>query len=194
MADSTPAIGSSYASTSRAAARFNRLNEPPNPALNPALNAARQAPSSARQCAADLMETVPVLMQFIRSEMRRQGAALVSVPQFRVLTYLNRHPGASLSHVAEHIGVTRATASAMTDRLVQRGLIHRAEQPQERRQIMLHLTPSGVDHLQTAREGTLHALTALFDSLTEMQRAELSAGLGILQQVFAEAIEAADAD
>ena len=56
-------------------------------------------------CAREVMETVPLVMRFIRMEMRSRRAPSLSVPQFRVLTFLSHKPGAPLSSVAEHLGV-----------------------------------------------------------------------------------------
>jgi hypothetical protein len=60
---------------------------------------------TSNQCAREVMETVPLVMRFIHTEMRSRRAPLLSVPQFRVLTFLSGRPGAPLSSVAEHLGV-----------------------------------------------------------------------------------------
>ena len=136
------------------------------------------------QCAAELLEAIHPIMQFVRTEMRSQRELFLSVPQFRVLAFLSLHPGASLSEVAEHLGVTRATASAMIERLVQRSLIDRVEHAQERRHIMLKLTEPGSNHLQQMREVTRHKIAELLAKLTTQELADVSAGLLILEQVF----------
>jgi DNA-binding MarR family transcriptional regulator len=136
------------------------------------------------QCAAVLMETMHPIMQFIRAEMRSQREPSLSVPQFRLLAFLSRHPGASLSEVSEHLGVTRATASAMTERLVQRNWVERTADPQERRQIMLTLTESGQTHLEQMRDRTRHRIAELLNQLSTEELADVSAGLAILSQVF----------
>jgi DNA-binding MarR family transcriptional regulator len=136
------------------------------------------------QCATELMETIHPIMQFIRTEMRSQREPSLSVPQFRLLAFLNRHPGISLSEVAEHLGVTRATASAMTDRLVQRRYVDRAVHPQERRQIMLKLTNNGQDLLEQMRDRTRRKIADLLDGLAIEQLAEVSAGLTLLGHIF----------
>ena len=151
---------------------------------NADLTSIQPAPPQAMQCATELMETIPAVMQFIRTEMRGQNAALLSVPQFRVLGFLSRHPGSSLSEVAEHLGVTRATASAMTDRLVQRGFLSRVDDPQKRRQVMLHLTEIGSNQLQQSRGKTRDTIAALMQPLTEEQLLDMSTGLAILRKVF----------
>ncbi|MBW4658135.1 MAG: MarR family transcriptional regulator [Drouetiella hepatica Uher 2000/2452] len=157
---------------------------PENADSSPAPPVIPQATPQATQCATELMETIPAVMQFIRTEMRGQNAALLSVPQFRVLGFLNRHPNSSLSEVAEHLGVTRATASAMTDRLVQRGFLSRIDDPQKRRQVMLNLTEVGSNQLQQSRGKTRDTIAELMQPLTEEQLLSLSAGLAILRKVF----------
>jgi DNA-binding MarR family transcriptional regulator len=57
-----------------------------------------------------------------------------------MLTFPSRRPGAPLTSVAEHLGVSRSTASALVDRLVRRQLVSRTEDPQKRRCVMLTLT------------------------------------------------------
>ncbi len=42
------------------------------------------------------MEAVPLVMRFIRADMRAINATDMSVPQFRTLAFLDRNPGASL--------------------------------------------------------------------------------------------------
>lgn len=136
------------------------------------------------QCAAILMETMHPIMQFIRAEMRSQREPSLSVPQFRLLAFLNHHPGASLSEVSEHLGVTRATASAMTERLVQRDWVDRTADPQERRQIMLTLTESGRTHLEQMQDSTRRRLAELLNQLSPAELADVSTGLAILSQIF----------
>ena len=95
------------------------------------------------ECAARVMETIPLLMRFIRADMRSHNADSLSIPQLRSLAFINRNPGASLSLVAEHLGVTCATASTTIERLVQRNLVERTDNPQERRRVVLNLTKEG---------------------------------------------------
>ncbi|OWY63937.1 MarR family transcriptional regulator [cyanobacterium TDX16] len=147
-----------------------------------------RSPKSTRkktqQCAARVMEAVPLVMRFIRADMRAINATDMSVPQFRTLAFLDRNPGASLSELAEHLRVTRATASANTERLVQRNFIHRCDHLQERRRVELKLTQAGKEHLQTAREQTRAYIADLLDSLSDDQITQIDTGLALLKQVF----------
>lgn len=141
-------------------------------------------PSPTERCAAQVMDTVPLVVRFIRSEMRAQKATELSVPQFRTLTFLDRNPGASLSELAQHLGVTSATASANTERLVQRNFIARCDHPEERRRIVLKLTPDGRHHLQSARSTTRAIIAEMLGSLDTEQLAQIEQGLVLLKTVF----------
>lgn len=143
-------------------------------------------PGDLEHCAQAVMDAVPPVMHFIRAEMRRLGCPALSVPQFRTLTYLNRHAGASLSEVADHLGVTRATASTMVDRLVQNGLVDRVAAPDERRRSVLTLTSAGMDLLQSARERTRRRMAEALSRLTPQEMATLAGAMSLLHSVFRE--------
>ncbi len=130
---------------------------------------------------------VPVVMHFLRAEARRHGTPFLSVPQFRVLVFLYRHPGASLSSAAEHLGVTCPTASVLVDRLVRRGLVDRSAYPQERRRIALTLTATGAQHLQQARGATRACVVRLLAGLSGVELHKIEEGVALLGKVFKEA-------
>lgn len=109
------------------------------------------AGASARRCAREVLDTVPLVMRFLRQEVRRQSAPSLSVPQVRALAMLDRDPGASLSSLANHLNVTSPTASLIINRLVRQGLVHRAENPHERRRRVLTLTKAGAQRLKVVR-------------------------------------------
>src|SRR5512136_2172583 len=99
-------------------------------------------------CAQEILEVVPAVMRAIRAEMRRHRMADLSVPQFRTLAFVDRNVDASLSDVAEHIGLTLPSMSKIVDGLVSRKLVTRQTHPTDRRRMTLTLTTRG----QTALE------------------------------------------
>jgi DNA-binding MarR family transcriptional regulator len=137
-------------------------------------------------CAREVMETVPLVMRFIRTEMRSHRAPSLSVPQFRVLTFLSRRPGAPLSSVAEHLGVARSTASATVDRLVRRQLVNRQRHPEERRSVILTLTTAGVQHLQQVCEEASTRMAKVLAGLSKADLLQVSQGLILLGSAFKE--------
>ena len=138
------------------------------------------------RCAQDVMETIPLVMRFIRTEMRSRRAPSLSVHQFRVLTFLSRNPESPLTRVTEHLGVSRSTASALVDRLVRRQLVSRTEDPRERRCVMLTLTPTGIEHLQQARDATCARLAKVLAGLPSADLVHVAEGLTRLGAAFEE--------
>jgi len=152
---------------------------PPRPGdLVPALQAV------ADECARIIMDTVPAVMRRIRERMRRHGPPSLSVPQFRAMGFLDRNPGACLSELSVHLGVARPTASVIVDRLVQRHLVARTDDPQERRRVALRLTPDGMQLLQQARAATRAWIARLLKGFSEEDLQQVATGLALLGGAF----------
>jgi DNA-binding MarR family transcriptional regulator len=139
-------------------------------------------------CAGTVMEMVPTVMRFIRTEMRRNRASVLSVPQLRALAFLDHSPGACLLHVADHLGVTTPTASVIVDRLVRRGLLLRSEDPRERRRLVLTLTPKGGRHLEQARSATRSWIADVLAPLPRPALRRIEEGINLLGSAFKQAI------
>ena len=142
--------------------------------------------SSAEECAREILDNVPLAMRTIRTQLRKNGAIEISIPQFRTLVFINRRSGASLSDAAEHMGLTLPSMSAMIDGLVSRNLVIRRTDSQDRRRMTLTLTERGRTTLQKAKESTLAYLSELLKSTPAADRAVLMKGMQILKSIFAE--------
>ena len=80
---------------------------------------------TARDCAHKLIEVIPDVMQVIRGEVRRQRGRDLSILQLRSLAFLENNPGATLSAVADHVGLTLSSMSTQVSKLVHRRLVLR---------------------------------------------------------------------
>jgi ABC-2 type transport system ATP-binding protein len=107
------------------------------------------------ECARELLETVPTIMQDIKTQMRSHRTPDLTIPQFRTLVYADRNPGTSLSDLAEHLGLTLPSTSKLVDDLLKRGFITREEHPIDRRRLKLALTVRGIEILDASRTATL---------------------------------------
>ena len=139
--------------------------------------------TSISDCSALILDVVPLIMRRIRGEMRPHSMPGLSVAQFRTLIYLERHPGTSLSDVAEFLGLTMPSASKLVDRMVMDKAVFRRI-AQDRRRISLSLTERGQTVLELAR---LEARDQLADSLKELSLEDLAAvtsALDILDKAF----------
>jgi DNA-binding MarR family transcriptional regulator len=68
----------------------------------------------------------------------------VSAHQASILDHLDEVDAMSVTDLAEHMGVTVATMSLAIDRLERRQYVRRDRDPQDRRRVLLRVTPAGV--------------------------------------------------
>src|SRR5512135_1791555 len=136
-------------------------------------------------CAAELLDVVPLVMRTIKREMRQRRASGLTVPQFRAMIFINRQGQAALVQVAEHLGLTSATTCRMMDELVARQLVLNRPSTVDRRKIVLTLTDEGREVLEKARQGTLDRLEELLAALSAEERAVIFQSMGLLRQAFA---------
>ena len=131
-----------------------------------------------------LADIVPLVMRAIRDEMRSRRSPDLSLPQFRALLYIRRHPGTSLSDLAEHIGLTLPSISKMIDRLESRDLVTRRGAPDDRRRVCLELTALGKSTLQSASDSTREHLAERLSTLSPEERATIMQAMNSLRSVF----------
>lgn len=136
------------------------------------------------ELASALVEVVPLVMRAIRSHMRVNHALDLSVPQYRALGFVVRHPGASLSQVAEHQGLTLGAASRLVDGLVTRGLIERRSSTLDRRFVTLHVLPEGASIHAQARSRTELALARMLTTLSAVEQDTILRAMESLRAVF----------
>ena len=75
---------------------------------------------------------------------KRAKAIGVTRPQWRVLTWLQRHEGINQSALADMLELDAMTLCRMVDRLQSAALVERRADPDDRRAWRLFLTPKGI--------------------------------------------------
>lgn len=130
-----------------------------------------------------MMEAIPHIMRLVRARMR-EATALPSVAQYRTLGHLKRKPGVSITDVARHLGVTKATASVVVEKLVQRGLLTRVAKAGQRRTAALTITPKGDRLLRQARARTRERLAVGLVGLSAVERGTIVSGLELLSETL----------
>jgi DNA-binding MarR family transcriptional regulator len=140
--------------------------------------------ASPAECACEVLDTMPLIMRTLRSEMRSHRTPDLTVPQFRTLMFLHRRSGASLSDVADHMGLTLPSMSKIVDGLVARNLVVRQTPPEDRRRVSLALTASGQVTLQSARTATQACLAEALKTLSEAQRTSIIDAMRALRPLF----------
>lgn len=144
---------------------------------------------SPEECAQVTLEVVPEVMRAIRAGLRQHRHPDLNVTQFRILTFISRTPEASLSDLAEHIGLTLPTLSKIVDGLVTRQLVSRESSSADRRRISLGLTPAGKAMMLKTLDQMRSRMAAQFAGLDNSQRERVIAALYDLQAVFSLNVE-----
>ncbi|MGA2615083.1 MAG: MarR family transcriptional regulator [Spirochaetia bacterium] len=137
------------------------------------------------ECARQLLEVVPSVARFIRTQMRSHRAMGLSVPQFRTLAFIERVGGASLGSVAEHLGLTPPSACKIVDGLEARELISRAQSSDDRRKVSLGITQGGKSALSDARRETLKSLADVLSAIDRDDLARVIQSMEALRGAFA---------
>jgi len=136
------------------------------------------------QVASQVFEVVPGVMRSLRAQMREAREGDLSVTQFRVLGFIDRHKGTSLSDVADHIGLSLPSMSKIVDGLVTQRLVGREFDRADRRRMTLTLTPRGRSVLEAARAETRTAVAKSLGGLTPDELATVGAAMEILRPLF----------
>ena len=92
-------------------------------------------------------EVVDLFRDLLHALLRSSVGAWVdlplSLPQLRALFIVAHNRSSSVMTIAQALGIGEPTASHLIDRLVQAGLIERAEDPQDRRRARVQLSAEG---------------------------------------------------
>lgn len=148
-----------------------------------------EAPGGARR--ALIQGILDVERSLFRARCELQQPPLVELDitmlQLKALSQLPAPEGVAglrVSDLAGRLGVTPATTSTMVDRLVERGLVERREDPQDRRQHRCRLSPAGQEILTRFFEAASAHSRILLESLTEDELTTVLRGVETLLSAF----------
>ena len=136
------------------------------------------------RCARELLEVVPIVARFIRTQMRRHRALGLTVPQFRTLAFTERTGGTTLGGVAEHLGLTPPSTCKIVDGLEARELIARLQSPRDRRKVNLQITAVGKRAVADARRETQKSLAGMLSSLDQQALERVMQSMDALRMAF----------
>lgn len=137
-----------------------------------------------QDCAAELLEVVPMVMRAMRAEVRGHRAPELSMPQFRALAFIGRNEGAMLSDVANFLGQTLPAASKLVDGLVTAQFAIRRQDPGDRRKISLTLSAAGREKYEAILSHARAFLSTKVEHLGETERSEILSAMRTLRGLF----------
>jgi DNA-binding MarR family transcriptional regulator len=98
---------------------------------------------------------------------------VADVVQVRILVVVAAAGSASLGAVAEAAGLHVSRASRLCDRLVSAGLLHRANDPSDRRLLTLTLTQAGREVVESVMDRRREEVSRALARMSRPRRAEL---------------------
>jgi DNA-binding MarR family transcriptional regulator len=107
-------------------------------------------------------------------------ASGLSMPQFNILMQLHYQRACGVSDISVRMDITSAAASQLVEKLVQAGLLERAEDPHDRRVRQLRLTDGGRELVEAALAARYRWVDELIERLEPAEREKMAAAMQIL--------------
>lgn len=97
----------------------------------------------------------------------------LSRPQIAIMMVLAKKEGMAVKDLAEKFNVTSGAITQLTNSLVEKGLIQREEDPEDRRILKIGLCKSAENTFKDFRRTYFKSLTPMFDSLNTREIKQL---------------------
>lgn len=118
----------------------------------------------------------------------RWHAGDLTFTQLRALSTIGRRQPVRVSDVAEDLGAGLAATSALVDRMARNGLVARGNDPEDRRLVLLELTPRARRILDRLERGSTDHFTRLIERMTPAEREALATTLRAFVRLSAEQV------
>jgi DNA-binding MarR family transcriptional regulator len=132
------------------------------------------------KCAEQVMDAVPMAIRTIGAEMRRRHSEKLSAQQFRAMSFIRFNRGASLSSVADFVGVRLPTTSKLVDGLVDKKYVIRKTDGADRRRVVLNLSARGEEILDYMRRDAIGFVENILQPLSEKECAMMMLSMELL--------------
>ncbi len=142
---------------------------PPVHSLHPAASRLAEIFTSLQRC-------------FILRLSKELGRGNVSFAQYCLLGFLSQQEHLTMSEIAQRMGHTTAAATGLVDRLEKLGHATRVHAQDDRRKILVKITPSGTDLMGKVKNDMIESILELME---ELEPAEQQAWLQIYEKVHA---------
>jgi DNA-binding MarR family transcriptional regulator len=116
----------------------------------------------------------------------RWTAADLTFTQLRALSVLARKQPQRMSDLADALDMTPASASALVDRIDQRGFVTRRSDPDDRRTVLVELSRRGQRILDVMERGSSDHFSRLIEKMTPSERDALATTLRAFLRVGAD--------
>jgi DNA-binding MarR family transcriptional regulator len=133
---------------------------------------------------ADFRAAITTLKAISSERVRRLG---LSMAQLNILYTLQRCGEMPMSRLAEMLNVSLSNATGLIDRIEERGLVERSRVPEDRRIVLIRVTPDGERMLGEIDALSDGLLRSVLDRLDRSELAAVAGAFGSLREALATA-------
>ena len=101
-----------------------------------------------------------------------------------VMSVIDKAGPIPMTRIAELIGSGLPTATGLVNRMVERGLVRREQDPRDRRLVLVNLTDAGAAEVRELHEGRQRRMAAAIAHLSGPDQASLLAGIRSLRSAL----------
>src|SRR5438046_9785161 len=136
------------------------------------LTAFARSPADEIRADAERLSHIILEMQrcFVLRLSKQLAPGNVSFPQFFLLTYLDRKEVLTMTAIAQKMGHTTAAASGLVARLENLGYVMRSVARDDRRKVMVCITPKGSALVRRIREEMVGSLMKILNYLAPYEQ------------------------
>ncbi len=135
---------------------------------------------------AEIHELLRQWRAVMASSRTRWHAADLTFTQLRALSVIGRRQTLRVSDLAAELGVGLGAASALIERMTRHSLVGRREDPNDRRSVLLELTPRARRLLDRMERGSTERFGRLIGRMTPAERDGLATALRAFVRLSAE--------
>jgi DNA-binding MarR family transcriptional regulator len=117
----------------------------------------------------------------------------ITMPQAKLLYLVALSGELHMSTLVQRLGVSLSTVSGLVDKVVDHGLATRREDPSDRRQVLVGLTPEGAAFIDRFRELNARQMRELLEALEDDELAQVRDALGHLARAAARIVPSSTA-
>ena len=110
--------------------------------------------------------------------------ARFTLAQLRALAVVQLRQPITVGSLSAALGMSLASGSALADRLVRADVVRRSHDPDDRRQVLLELTPSGTRFIRRIEQRDRARLRKALASMTRPERAGLETALAAFIRIL----------
>lgn len=121
--------------------------------------------------AASLEVSLTQVFRVFRRQLNEEARARnLTNAQHTALRLLSDGPSRRMSEIADYLDLTNSACTALIDRLVERGLVTRQEDPADKRAVVVTLTPAGRELVVEVKDVFRHEMARALATLRPAER------------------------